>query len=399
LGTAWGKSNEFSIPATGQAGAGAAPELQQARGQRVDRCQGRFRHGRATRLGLPGTGLSKRSRIDGPGGQRGNSGRASSAGQGSTMDVVIRWAPGQPDPVVVAGENGTPVAPELRAAILKNNRAAIIELGLEQAGIHNERLDQSIHVHRQAIAPEGAASLLEASLETTDPPPKPQIGKPGWWLKLIPALYRSRLARHDAEWADYHAHCQRIESHNQAERAGLVELIQQAAAADEEAMSELLTRLIEQVDFPYETQAAFDFSGNTLVLDVDLPEIEDLPAIEARFNQRTLQLAERPVSERAARLNYATHIHAIGVLLTSLAFAGLPRIETVIFSGFSQRQNPATGHTIDEYLLSVRIPRTDWQGIHFDKLRDLDPIAVMEQFQMERRMTKTGIFRAIEPLA
>ncbi len=71
----------------------------------------------------------------------------------------------------------------------------------------------------------------------------------------------------------------------------------------------------------------------------------------------------------------------------------------MILSGFSQRVDAATGHTIDEYLLFVQIPRTDWQGIHFDKLRDLDPIAVMEHFQMERKLTKIGIFGAIQTLA
>lgn len=33
------------------------------------------------------------------------------------------------------------------------------------------------------------------------------------------------------------------------------------------------------------------------------------------------------------------------------------------------------------------------------ELPDLNSIAVLEQFQMERKMTKTGIFRAIEPIA
>lgn len=90
---------------------------------------------------------------------------------------------------------------------------------------------------------------------------------------------------------------------------------------------------------------------------------------------------------------------AIGVLLTGPAFAGLPLIETVIFSGFSQREAPAIGLTIDKYLLSVQTPRSDWLQIHFESLGELDPIAVLEPFEMTPNMTKTGIFRAIEPLA
>lgn len=35
--------------------------------------------------------------------------------------------------------------------------------------------------------------------------------------------------------------------------------------------------------------------------------------------------------------------------------------------------------------------------IHFDKLDLVDPVAAMEAFTLRRDMTKTGIFRDIEP--
>ena len=354
------------------------------------------RRGLYSNLGLPGTGLSKRTRL-----ASGNPNLAPPAKGGrprESHDVIVRWPPGCPDPQVLTAADQSPVPPALAQAVIRNNRSAIVELGLEQARINNQRLEQSIHIHLQAIAPDAAAALLEESLNLTDLPTEPQLSPPGWWLKLIPPWYRARLARYDGEWAEYHAQCQRIEARNQCERAALANQIQQAQGGQPEAMTRLLTRLIEQIDFPYETEAAFEFSGQTLILDVDLPEIEDLPATESRFNQRSLQLTERPLSDRAARLNYATHVHAIGVLLASLAFAGLPSIDTVIFSGFSQREDPATGQTIDEYLLSVQIPRNQWQMINFERLGELDPIAVLEPFLMKRNMTKTGIFRAIDPL-
>jgi hypothetical protein len=245
-----------------------------------------------------------------------------------------------------------------------------------------------------------AADILQNQLNQSEQPSRPTISQPGWWLKLIPPLYRSGMEQFESAWDEYHRECRRLEGLRQTEQKNLAVLLQKVAKADQEGMSEMLARLIEEVDFPYETQAAFEFVGNDLlVLDVDLPEIEDLPAIEYRFNQRTLQIDEKPVSARAERLNYAAHIHAIGVLLASLAFAGLPQVTTVVFSGFSQREESSTGRIIDEYLLSIRIPRKEWLEIDFQKLGRLDPIAVVERFHVARQMTKTGIFKAVQTLS
>ncbi len=62
-------------------------------------------------------------------------------------------------------------------------------------------------------------------------------------------------------------------------------------------------------------------------------------------------------------------VHALGVLMSGL--------------GFSQTGKQPTAK----------------RRIFPGELPDLNSIAVLEQFQMERKMTKTGIFRAIEPIA
>jgi hypothetical protein len=45
----------------------------------------------------------------------------------------------------------------------------------------------------------------------------------------------------------------------------------------------------------------------------------------------------------------------------------------------------------------VKVTREQWSQIHFDKLDQVDPVAAMEAFTLRRDMTKTGIFRDIEP--
>jgi hypothetical protein len=51
----------------------------------------------------------------------------------------------------------------------------------------------------------------------------------------------------------------------------------------------------------------------------------------------------------------------------------------------------------DEYLYSVRVTRPQWSQLNFDNLRELDVVEVFALFDLSRKMTKTGIFKAIEP--
>jgi len=45
----------------------------------------------------------------------------------------------------------------------------------------------------------------------------------------------------------------------------------------------------------------------------------------------------------------------------------------------------------------VKATRAQWGKNHFDNLDEVDPVAAMEAFTLRRDMTKTGIFRDIEP--
>jgi len=91
------------------------------------------------------------------------------------------------------------------------------------------------------------------------------------------------------------------------------------------------------------------------------------------------------------------HIHGIGFRIIGETFTHLPMVEQIILSGFSQRINPATGVVSDEYLYSIRTDRAQWSQINFTNLNRLDVIESLGSFEMKRNMTKTGIFKPIEP--
>lgn len=75
----------------------------------------------------------------------------------------------------------------------------------------------------------------------------------------------------------------------------------------------------------------------------------------------------------------------------------MPTASQVIFSGYSQRVSRKTGYVEDEYLYSVRVTHEAWEHINFDNLEALDIVECFEQFELRRKVTKTGVISPIEP--
>ncbi len=164
-------------------------------------------------------------------------------------------------------------------------------------------------------------------------------------------------------------------------------------------MESVLDRAMSLMDWPRETLVSYEIKdgGETVWLDVDFPEIEDLPQQIAAISStgKKLNIKKKPVTQ--LRGEYATHIHGIIFRLTCVVFATLPKAKRVCISGYSQRLDPSTGRTKDDYLMAFRIEREKFLGIDFDHLDIVDPIEALARFEHRRKMSSTGIFKPVEP--
>ncbi|MBP8000492.1 MAG: DUF4236 domain-containing protein [Chloroflexi bacterium] len=160
-----------------------------------------------------------------------------------------------------------------------------------------------------------------------------------------------------------------------------------------------LAKHIEAIPWPRETNVSFDFgnTGDTVWLDVDLPEIEDMPTAQATVNKSTLRLVFKERSATQRRKEYQTHIHAVAFRLAGELFAAMPALNSIVLSAYSQRTNLRTGQISDDYLLSVRTTREQWQQINFANLDAIDVVAAFDLFTVRRQMSKGGEFTPIEP--
>ncbi|WP_249359577.1 DUF4236 domain-containing protein [Cupriavidus sp. 2SB] len=225
-------------------------------------------------------------------------------------------------------------------------------------------------------------------------------------LGLLDKLFKKRRLRAeenhrqkvDAFNADTQKWQEKREKFHQA--AGVRrEFIEKHIYVDTTAMEQWLEEVLADIGWPRETEVAFEVldGGATVMLDVDLPEVEGMPNKVATVPSRGLKLSVKGMSATKVQKLYMEHVHAVIFRLIGEVFAALPIATTVIASGYSQRHSGATGRLQDEYLLSVVVPREVWSHNDFDHLDQIEVTESLARFELRRTMSKTGVFKAIEP--
>jgi len=135
-----------------------------------------------------------------------------------------------------------------------------------------------------------------------------------------------------------------------------------------------------------------------LELDVDLPEIEDMPTCIASPAARGLRVNFKNRTEGDIRRDYLRLVHGTVFRVAGEAFSNLPTLEQVTISAFTQRNDRATGHEADEYVLSVRVHRGDWSCFNFENLQAIDPDEALGRFETVRSCDRRGRLKVIRSL-
>lgn len=168
---------------------------------------------------------------------------------------------------------------------------------------------------------------------------------------------------------------------------------------DVNSMEQMLEDVLNNLSWPRETLISYEIedNGKEIWVDIDLPEIEDLPQKVATIASTGRKLNIKNKAKKQLQLEYANHIYGIAFRVSGTIFATLPSIQKIILSGYSQRLDQSTGKINDEYLYSYKVDKDGFTKIDFDVLERVNPMASMDTFYHRKKMTATGIFKAIEP--
>lgn len=380
-------------------------------------------------VGIPGTGISYRSKISG------NSNRATQRRQSAYQRELaakqrqealsqVTLKLNDDGSLEVQDKFGIPLTGKDLRLMWEQKERDILQWLSDQKDKLNEDSQLIASIHEDTPSPEQFPEYDEPVFQLQEPLP-PSQAKVSLLLRLLPGigkwLLKSKQAKLDRDYlrsleTNYPEYQLRSDTppnafseileyweNEKTSHSQLIEVerntFQERLHNDVSFMEELLESSINELDWPRETLVNYDIQadGQLVWMDVDLPEIEDLPEKRYEFTSTGKRLSVKSKSQKQLREEYATHIHGIAVRLAGTVFATLPAATRIVISGYSQRLDSASGHTVDEYLFSVKVPRQQFEKINFDKLDALDPVAALESFEIERRMTKTGIFKAIQP--
>ncbi len=358
-------------------------------------------------VGIPGTGLAYRKQTTisrtKPIARPTPRPREPVSGSGAwgSQKLEVQLVLGADGNLRIVDSQGQPLPAKVVALVKKVHAAELAAFLASHCELLNGGMEEILGVRLGTPSPLEHPRLAPASY-TAPKPQCPALRTLHFLEKLLPgrrALVDSENQAAVDSWRAAVSGWERAKlAHSDSEKTRIQDF-EQALMQDEAVMAGELENRLRDLKWPRETNVSYelDQQGKTLWLDIDLPEVEDMPATVAEMAATRLKLNLKRKSETQLRKEYMQFVHAIVFRAVGEAFHVLPGLQEVIGSGYSQRPDSATGRVRDDYLLSARVPRARWEEIDFHNLAALDPIYCFGRFELRRDMSKTGIFKAIQP--
>lgn len=386
--------------------------------------------------GIPGTGISARRKIGGS-----STGHSTSDSRGSTtyeeFDLHM-----DTDGTITIMQYGQPVTDEAliqrikRSAAYKEEKARLsAELKQEVSQLvasQNEAAEQMIQVVRYAEAVPSEAQVRRelSSLKPekymirdfTIPQPseaelRSKLEKEAetavatfafWKAKKLrmqyvddrfPVKYEEAMKAWQAQKAAFDdSECSRkaeMDEIYQRQYEAVKECLAQTLEGNADYIENALDKWFQKIELPldFAVQYEYDPSRNTLYIDLDLPEIEDIPDETAvQMANGTMKVKKK--TQQKLREEYAQCVFGFSVFIASHCFGVSIKVEKILISGYTQRRNKI-GDLVDDYVYSVVFERSGFENIN---LAQVDPIEFCTTgFKNRCNMTKTFVLKAIEP--
>jgi hypothetical protein len=166
-------------------------------------------------------------------------------------------------------------------------------------------------------------------------------------------------------------------------------------AGEPEAVEDAVVASLEDLDFPFETQAEFAVeSGSEGYLHLDLPEIEDVVPSTRHRVLADGRLKETKRDEAERNEEYAELVCGVGLMMAAAAFAAAPTLSVVQVAAYTQREQKgkAKGQIADDYVYVASVPRSGWDTFDPKNVRataSLRKLGRLEQ-QANLRLKRLG---------
>jgi hypothetical protein len=302
--------------------------------------------------GIPGTGLYSRQQL-----VKNSSDKQSDSSQPAAPRVSITVSIGDDGVLLFKDAHGNPLSEAFISAAKKQQGEQIRALIQQKCDEINAQVESLGEIHLYTPAP--LPPHFEPQAFYLPKPIQPSVKSRGFFCRLfkscvasVEANNETVLREHALQVAQWEQQRVNFDSLQLARR----KLMDGLLVGDVKAIEQYIEDGLQDIVWPRETVVGFDVrTDGTVVMDVDLPEVEEMPTKVATVPQRGYRLSAKEMGVTQVQKLYMRHVHAVGFRIIGEAFAASPAVRTVILSAYSQRPAKATGQVQDEFLYSARV--------------------------------------------
>lgn len=168
------------------------------------------------------------------------------------------------------------------------------------------------------------------------------------------------------------------------------------AGPDRTGLENDILAALGELEWPRETNIALELREKRLLLDVDLPEIEDMPAARWVPNNGFGSLVTKNVTQKDLAALYLGHVSSLILRLIGHSFSVSSGIRSVAVSAYTQR-SASTGRLNDEYVAVVEIDRNGWNQVDCSQMSSIDPENLLRRFGAKMEVNSRGILKIQQP--
>lgn len=301
-------------------------------------------------VGIPGSGLSYRERLDRP--NRPERTPATPRPELPPRLVAIL----DNDEIRFTDENDIPIDPSLYPVARRAMKEEIAGLLERNAAARNAVSDELVELHHDI--PLGVQ------------PSKPSSGKPQREAYPSQEEFMEALMSWRAAVAN--------------------------AGPDLSNLENDILSALGELEWPRETNIAIELRDKRLLLDVDLPEIEDMPTSRWLPNNGHGTLVTKNITQKDLAALYLGHVSSLILRLIGHSFSVSSGIRSVAVSAYTQRSG-STGRVDDEYVAAAEIDRNGWNQVDCSQMSAIDPENLLRRFGAKMEVNSRGVLKVQQP--
>ena len=156
------------------------------------------------------------------------------------------------------------------------------------------------------------------------------------------------------------------------------EILSKIIPGEKNYVNEAISNIVKDFIFPKDFSLDYEYSDDgKLFVDLDLPEIENLPHEKAKI-LTTGKISLKDKTQKELNEEYATGVCGLAFFFAGYFFNISPKISQIVISGYTQRIDKTTGNQNDEYVYSVKFNRKLFEDL---SIKNIDPIAALTNFE------------------